>query len=169
MRHNIRVGGFAPTVPPACGLALIAALVSLAGCSGGRPPPNLGVAQGRLAPCPDSPNCVSSEAAIAEQRVAPLRYDGDAARARNRLLDALHGMDRARIARVADDYVHVEFRSAVFGFVDDMEFYFGTPGTVQVRSASRTGHYDFGVNRERIESISARFAAPSNPSGTTAR
>ncbi|MCK7502525.1 MAG: DUF1499 domain-containing protein [Comamonadaceae bacterium] len=97
------------------------------------------------------------------------RYDDDDARARARLLEVLNGMDRARIVQSTDDYVHVEFRSSVFGFVDDVEFYFSPPGTIQVRSASRTGYYDFGVNRERIETISARFATASNPSGTTAR
>lgn len=153
----------------ASGLAWVAVLAMTAGCSGGRPPASLGVTAGRLAPCPGSPNCVSSEAAVAEQRVAPLRYDGAAARARARLLEVLDGMDRARIVQSTDDYVHIEFRSAVFGFVDDVEFYFSPPGTIQVRSAARIGYYDFGVNRERIETISARFAAPSNPSGTTAR
>jgi uncharacterized protein (DUF1499 family) len=153
----------------ASGLALIAALVSLAGCSGGRPPPNLGVIAGRLAPCPASPNCVSSEAAVAGQRVAPLHYDGDAARAHARLLATLNGMERARVVRSADDYLHAEFRSAVFGFVDDVEFYFSPPGTIQARSASRTGHYDFGVNRERVETLRARFSAAPNAAGATAR
>ncbi|MFZ1642101.1 MAG: DUF1499 domain-containing protein [Candidatus Contendobacter sp.] len=148
-------------------LAWVVVLALTAGCSGGRPPTSLGVTAGRLAPCPGSPNCVSSEAAVAEQRVAPLRYDGNAARAR--LLDVLNGMERARIVQSTDDYLHAEFRSAVFGFVDDVEFYFHPPGTIQLRSASRTGYYDFGVNRERIETISARFATTSNPSGTTAR
>jgi uncharacterized protein (DUF1499 family) len=148
-------------------LAWVVVLALTAGCSGGRPPASLGVTAGRLAPCPGSPNCVSSEAAVAEQRVAPLRYDGNAARAW--LLDVLNGMDRARIVRSTDDYLHGQFRSAVFGFSDDVEFYFHPPGTIQVRSAARTGYYDFGVNRERIETFSARFATTSNPSWMTAR
>jgi uncharacterized protein (DUF1499 family) len=153
----------------ASGLAVVAVLALTTGCSGGRPPSSLGVTAGRLAPCPGSPNCVSSEAAAAEQRVEPLRYDGDAAQARARLLDVLNDMDRARIVQSTDDYVHVEFRSAVFGFVDDVEFYFSPPGTLQVRSASRTGYYDFGVNRERVETLRARFSTTSNVSGMTAR
>jgi uncharacterized protein (DUF1499 family) len=155
--------------PRASGFAVVAVLALTTGCSGGRPPASLGVTAGRLAPCPGSPNCVSSEAAGAEQRVEPLRYEGDAAQARARLLEVLNGMERARIVQSTDDYVHVEFRSAVFGFVDDVEFYFSPPGIIQVRSASRTGYYDFGVNRERIETISARFAATSNAAGMTAR
>ncbi len=150
-------------------LAWAAVLALTTGCSGGRPPQSPGVADGRLAPCPGSPNCVSSEAVAVEQRVEPLRYDGDAGRARARLLEVVNGMARARIVRSGDDYLHVEFRSAVFGFVDDVEFYFSLPGTIQVRSASRTGYYDFGVNRQRVETLRARFAAPYNPSGATAR
>ena len=78
-------------------------------------------------------------------------------------------MERARIVRSADDYLHAEFRSAVFGFVDDMEFYFSPPGTIEVRSASRTGYYDFGVNRERVEAVRARFASTPKAAGMTAR
>ncbi|HOW77583.1 MAG TPA: DUF1499 domain-containing protein [Candidatus Competibacteraceae bacterium] len=68
-----------------------------------------------------------------------------------------------------NQYLHVEFRSAVFGFVDDMEFYFSPPGTIQVRSASRTGYSDFGVNRERVETLRTRFSSTANSSGTTGR
>jgi uncharacterized protein (DUF1499 family) len=145
------------------GLVLTAGL-ALGGCSGGRPPSNLGVTEGRLAPCPASPNCVSSRADAAEQRVEPLRYDGDAAPARTRLLGVLNGMERVRIVQSGDAYIHAEFSSAVFGFVDDVEFQFGPPGVIQVRSASRTGYYDFGANRDRVEAIRARFDVPS---GTT--
>ncbi len=152
----------------ASGLAWIAVLALTAGCTGGRPPSSLGPTEGRLAPCPDSPNCVSSEATN-EQRVEPLRYDGDARRARARLLEVLNGMERMRAVESTDDCLRVEFRSAVFGFVDDVEFCFSAPGTIQVRSASRTGYYDFGVNRERVETLRARFAATSNGWGSTAR
>ena len=136
------------------------------GCSGGRPPLNLGVTEGRLTPCPSSPNCVSSRADAAAQRVEPLRYDGDAAQARTRLLSVLSGMERVRIVHSGDHYIHAEFRSAVLGFVDDMEFYFSPDGVIQVRSASRTGYYDFGVNRERVEAIRVRFDAASGTART---
>lgn len=77
------------------------------------------------------------------------------------MLEVLNGMDRVRIVRADADYLHAEFRSAVLGFVDDVEFLFDAPGVIQVRSASRTGYYDFGVNRERVETIRARFQAAS--------
>ena len=56
------------------------------------------------------------------------------------------------------DYLYAEYSSALFGFVDDVEFYF-PPEThiIHVRSASRLGHSDLGVNRKRIEAIRARL------------
>lgn len=136
-----------------CGGLTIIALLGCIGCSGGRPPLNLGVTEGRLAPCPDSANCVSSQATDTDRRVEPLRYEGDSSQARARLLEVLRGMERVQVQRADDDYLHAEFRSAMFGFVDDVEFYFSSPGAIQVRSASRTGYYDFGVNRKRVERI----------------
>lgn len=138
-----------------------AVLIMIQSCSGGRPPVNFGIHEGRLAPCPASPNCVSSEATATDQRVEPLRYAGDPALARARLLEVLNGMARVRLVQSTEDYLHTEVRSAVFGFVDDVEFYFNPPGMIQVRSASRTGYYDFGVNRERVETIRARFSTTS--------
>jgi uncharacterized protein (DUF1499 family) len=78
------------------------------------------------------------------------------------LLGVLNGMERGLIVQSGDAYIHAEFRSAAFGFVDDVEFQFGPPGVIQVRSASRTGYYDFGVNRERVEAIRAQFDVPSS-------
>ena len=141
------------------GRLIIVAALALSGCSGGRPPLNLGVTEGRLAPCPDSPNCVSSQAAHENQRIEPLRYTGDTAQARNRLLTVLNRMERVQIRQAGPEYLHAEFSSAWFGFVDDVEFQFDLPGVIQARSASRTGYYDFGVNRERVNAIRARFNA----------
>lgn len=140
------------------GFILLTVLTVIKGCSGGRPPVNLGIAEGRLAPCPASPHCVSSEATATDQRVEPLRYAGDPAPARARLREVLNGMAPVRIVQSTEDSLHAEFRSAVFGFVDDVEFSFNPPGMIQVRSASRTGYDDFGVNRERVETIRARFS-----------
>lgn len=140
------------------GLALVAALM-IGGCAGGSPPLNLGLSEGRLKPCPNSPNCVSSLAAAVGQRVEPLPYAGDAEKAQRRLLAVLNGMERVHIQRTDPGYIHAEFRSAIWGFVDDVEFQFEPSGVIQMRSASRLGYYDFGVNRERIEAIRVRFAA----------
>ncbi|CDH43708.1 DUF1499 domain-containing protein [Candidatus Contendibacter odensensis] len=142
------------------GRLVIVAALALNGCSGGRPPLNLGVTEGRLAPCPDSPNCVSSQAADENQRIEALRYTGDTTQARNRLLAVLNRMERVHLRQADADYLHAEFSSAWFGFIDDVEFQFNPPGVIQARSASRTGYYDFGVNRERVNAIRAQFDAP---------
>ena len=139
-------------------LTLLVAL-ALGGCSGGIAPANTGQNESRLAPCPASPNCVSSLASAESQRVEALRYSGDAAQAQSRLLSVLNGMERVHIVLVKEAYIHAEFRSALLGFVDDVEFLFTPPGAIQMRSASRLGYSDFGVNRERVEAIRARFAA----------
>ena len=133
--------------------------LTLVACSGGSPPVDPGIGDGPLPPCPASPNCVSSQAEAADQRVEPLRYSGEAPAAQAKLLTVLNGMARVKIVQSDPGRITAEFRSAVFGFVDDMTFRFGPPGLIQVRSASRSGYYDFGVNRERVESIRARFAA----------
>jgi uncharacterized protein (DUF1499 family) len=137
------------------GLVLVALLSA---CSGGSQRANTTLAEGQLAPCPESPNCVSSQARAESQRVDAMRHDGDGIQAQARLLRVLRGM--ARVTVIGDDasYVHAEFRSALLGFVDDVEFHFDPPGTIQVRSASRVGYSDFGVNRARVTAIRDRFA-----------
>lgn len=138
-------------------LGMLAAVL-LGGSSGGWG--QAGTASGgqELAPCPDSPNCVSSLAEVEAQRVAPIAYRGDRGRARARLVAVLGGMERVAITHDAGDTLRAEFRSAMFGFVDDVAFRFAPAGQIQVRSASRAGYYDFGVNRRRVETIRARFA-----------
>lgn len=143
----------------AAGLAALIGALAFGGCSGGAAPVNSGLIGQQLAPCPDTPNCVSSQADAASQRVEALRYSGDAAAAQNRLLNALKGMERVRIRHADANYIHAEFRSALFGFVDDVTLLFAAPGTIDVRSASRVGHSDFGVNRQRVETLRSRFAA----------
>ena len=135
-------------------------ITALSGCSGGQHPATIGLIERQLAPCPASPNCVSSQAGAENQRVEVLRYNEDRAQAQVRLLRVLKGMERVTVIRADATYVHVEFRSAFFGFVDDVEFHFDPPGVIQVRSASRVGYSDFGVNRARVAAIRERFATP---------
>ena len=114
---------------------------------------------GNLAPCPDTPNCVSSQAKNARHRIDPILFPGDSASAWSRLRKVIAEMKGARITEEATEYLHAEFRSAWFGFVDDVEFRMDeAAGKIDVRSASRTGYSDFGVNRRRVEEIRARFA-----------
>lgn len=125
-------------------------VVSLLACSGKRPS-NLGVSDTGLAPCPSSPNCVSSDASDADHRVEPfalLAAPDDAWRA---VREEVEGLPRTTIAQTTASYLHAECSSTVFGFVDDLELQLrASDGVVAVRSASRVGHSDLGVNRRRV-------------------
>lgn len=117
-----------------------------------------GINDGRLAPCPDRPNCVSSQATAATHAIAPLRYATTPELAMQRLQQVIHSMPRTRIVTVNDRYLHAEFTSAVLRFVDDVEFQFDTVNRlIHVRSASRVGYSDLGVNRKRVEIIRKAF------------
>jgi len=124
---------------------------------------------GELAACPDRPNCVSSLSDDKGHFIRPLTYEGSRAEATARLLSVLEQMRGAKIVSRTDTTIHAEFTSRVFGFVDDVDFRFDAADRrIDLRSASRVGYTDFGVNRKRIEEIRRRFqaAAPSAPSPT---
>lgn len=140
-------------------LALVLS-VALAGCSGDRPA-DMGVHQGRLKPCPETPNCVSSFDTDEEHHVEPLIFSPGPKEVFKRIHRALEKMERVRIVKEADNYLYAEFTSLLFRFVDDVEFYLDTStGTLHFRSASRIGRSDLGVNRERIETIKSYLAKP---------
>jgi len=111
-----------------------------------------------LKPCPSSPNCVSSLADDAPHRVPPLSWAGDLTHAKTRLRQAVLAAGDATFVVEADTYWHREFRSRWFRFVDDVEFLFDVENKlIHVRSASRVGYSDLGVNRRRVEKIRALF------------
>lgn len=133
----------------------------LTGC-GSSPPENLGLRDGRLAPCPDTPNCVSSFAPVSDatHRIEPLRYEGDRERARRILLELLRNREQESVTIVEtdEDYIRAEFRTPVMRFTDDIEFYLpASGGVIHLRSASRVGRSDLGTNRRRIESLRRDF------------
>jgi uncharacterized protein (DUF1499 family) len=122
----------------------------------GRRPNNLGVTEGRLAPPKRTPNCVSSQAdpADAVHYIAPIAFRGSADEAMAAAKDAVQSMERATIVREAPDYLYAEFKSRLLGYVDDLELHFDRgAGLFHVRSASRLGRRDFGVNRNRVEAL----------------
>jgi uncharacterized protein (DUF1499 family) len=120
----------------------------------------LGVKDGQLARCPSSPNCVSTQATDSKHSIEPMRYTSAQDAAMRKLIAVINSMPRTKIVKTSDDYLHAEFSSAVFRFVDDVEFLFNeSDKTIQFRSASRVGHSDFGVNRKRMEDIRQRFMA----------
>ena len=115
-------------------------------------------AAGRLAPCPRTPNCVSTEAPAGPRHMDPIPYTGPLAQARAKLLEVLRNHPRTKIVAEEADYLKAECRSEIFRFVDDVEFLFDDAAKrIHFRSASRLGRKDFGVNRKRMEEISAAF------------
>jgi len=129
------------------------------GCTGARPA-SLGIKDGKLAPCPSTPNCVSSQRTDREHAVEPLSFPGTVAEAHAGIKKIILSMKRSRIITETDSYIHAEFTSAVFRFVDDVEFQFDeSTKVIHVRSASRLGSSDLGVNRKRVEDIRARWKA----------
>jgi uncharacterized protein (DUF1499 family) len=127
----------------------------------GKRPDYLGVKDGRLARPKRTPNCVSSQAdaADAEHYIAPIAFKGSALEAIAAARKAVEGMPRATVIRSAGNYLYAEFRSRLLGFVDDVEFtYDEQAGVLHVRSASRLGRRDFGVNRARVEQLRGRIA-----------
>jgi uncharacterized protein (DUF1499 family) len=117
-----------------------------------------GATYDRLSPCPTSPNCVSSLSEDKSHYVDPLTYQATLEDSRQKLISVLNSMKRAEIVTAESNYIHATFKSAVFRFVDDVEFSFDDQRKIiDVRSASRTGYYDLGVNRKRVEEIRKRF------------
>lgn len=123
-----------------------------------REPDNLGVTNGRLAPCPDSPNCVSTFATDELHGIEPMAYAGETTVAQTALLTTLNNLPRITVITNEPAYIHAEARSALWGFVDDLEFTFDeTAGLIHFRSASRLGYGDMGVNRARMEALRVAY------------
>lgn len=148
-------------------LALAAALV-VAGQLGflsGKPPEGLGVHQGRLKPPSLTPNSVSSQAGLyadhpqrSYAEVAPFKYAGDGKAAMLRLAELLQGSERCVLVTREPAYLYAQCSTRWLKFTDDVEFYLDEAASViHVRSASRLGQKDLGVNRARVEALRARF------------
>ncbi len=121
-------------------------------------PDDLGAKEGRLAGCPDSPNCVSTAATDDEHSVAPLTFDGTAEEAMVRLKGVIESLPRTVVVTANESYLHAEFTTLIFRYTDDVEFQVNPEeNTIQIRSASRTGYSDLGANRARVEAIRTAF------------
>ena len=128
----------------------------------GIPPANIGINNGQLAVCPFTPNCVNSQAVVsdAEHSIKPIEIGGDPDQRMTDLKLAIKSMPRSVIIKETNNYLRAEFTSQLMGFVDDVEFYFDSDGkSIQVRSASRFGESDLGVNRQRIEEIRSKVTS----------
>ena len=134
---------------------ILSSSILFLGCSG--TVPQLGIEAGELKKCPESPNCVNSQAKDEEHSIEPIVLLGSPQEVKNVLESSINSFDNSKITFSDSSYIRAEFTSSIFRFVDDVEFYFPSEGegetTVHLRSASRLGHSDLGVNRERIEKI----------------
>ncbi|WP_218419364.1 DUF1499 domain-containing protein [Alteromonas lipotrueae] len=131
----------------------------LVGCS--TIPPELGVSGETLKDCPITPNCHSSMDKNA-QDIAPILFKGSRAQAKEKLVGIINSLPRTTIVEEQDNYLRVEFRSHLIGFVDDVEFLLsqkvGDRTQIDFRSASRLGISDLGVNKARMKKIKVLFA-----------
>ncbi|HEY9830544.1 MAG TPA: DUF1499 domain-containing protein [Stenomitos sp.] len=123
----------------------------------GTRPTNIGIqASGQLAACPSSPNCVNSQSQDAVHKIEPLTFDSTPTQAMADLKRVIQNLDRTTIITETENYLYAEFKSKLMGYVDDVEFLLDSSAKViHVRSASRLGQSDLGVNRKRIETIRA--------------
>lgn len=156
-----------------CGLLVlltVAAALVLAGQLGffaGQVPAKLGMVDGRFSPPSTTPNSVSSQAMLYPEHpqkdyasIAPLTYSGDGDLAIEKLAILLQKTERIRVITRGPDYIYAQCSTPLLQFTDDLEFWLDRRNSViQVRSASRLGHRDFGVNRARVEAIRARFSS----------
>ena len=119
----------------------------------GERPNNLGVKDGKLAACPGTPNCVNSQSNDAKSKIEPLPTKSIA-----EIKQVVQAMEGTSIIEETGNYLYAEFKSKLMGYVDDVEFYLDSEtNTVQVRSASRLGKSDLGVNRKRVEEIRSKL------------
>ena len=119
-------------------------------------PEGLGVTDGALMPCPSSPNCVSTQASSddTEHYAEPIVYTGDRMKTQLAIESFILSNGNAHLVTSTLGYVHFEIKSPLIGYIDDVEFYLpAADSVVHIRSASRVGYADFGVNRERVRQI----------------
>jgi uncharacterized protein (DUF1499 family) len=123
-------------------------------------PTNLGVKDGKLAPCANMPNCVSTQTVDPRHQIEPLHYSTSQSEAQATLSEVVRSMERAEIITEEPGYIYAEFRTKGMGYVDDVEFAFD-PETqiIHFRSSSRLPYSDWGVNRRRMEQIRAAYTA----------
>lgn len=119
-------------------------------------PQDLGVNEGLLLPCPDTPNCISSQADAADEEhyAEPILYKGGVKDAQLQVEQFFLAQPDTRVIESQLGYAHIVVDSPLFGFKDDVELYFPEADSVMhIRSASRVGYDDLGVNRERVRQI----------------
>lgn len=138
---------------------VISTLPGLGNTFAGHTPDNIGLKNGQLSPCPDTPNCVLSQNSDENHAIEPIPYQGDESQAQALLLKVLSVVPNTRIIEQTDHYIRTEFKTNLMGFIDDGEFYFSPDQKIiHVRSASRLGESDLQLNHRRIEQIRLAMA-----------
>jgi uncharacterized protein (DUF1499 family) len=138
-------------------LGLVAAFVGVGLFETFRVPDDLWIATRQFPACPSRPSCVSSVATSETHKIEPLRYAGDAAPARQKLEQVIRAMPLTSIESTTPEYLHAVFQTPAMRFHDDVELLVQPGGVIQVRSISRFGYGDHGVNRARVERIREAF------------
>ncbi len=150
---DTNANNYALFVAPSSGLLLGSIF---GGLFAGNRPDNLGNTDGQLQPCPNSPNCVSSQTDITDPQhaISPLSFTGSSDEAFAALVAIVKAQDNATVITEGADYLYAEFKTSLMGFVDDVEFVLNRDkNLIHVRSASRLGKSDLGLNRQRIETL----------------
>lgn len=115
-----------------------------------------------LAPCPNKMNCVNSQAETGRHAIPPFQIYGTPKACMERIGEVIRGMPRTKIVEETPDYIHALYTSKIFRFIDDVEFLYNPErNVIEVRSASRVGYGDLGVNRRRVETIRKGYLARS--------
>lgn len=123
----------------------------------------LGIADGCLRPCPGTPNCVNSEDQGKPSYIEPLSFKGPAEASWKKIAGVIQELG-GKIEIDEDGYIRARFMTPVFRFVDDVELRMDENNAViQVRSASRVGRSDLGLNRKRVNELRAKFSRASSP------
>lgn len=135
----------------------VSSMILLAGCSS-KTPDNLGYNDGQFAPCPDSPNCVSSQASDERHAIAPIKAHGSESKVMVDLTNTIEAMFGGKVVETDGPYLRAEFTSNVMRFTDDLECYYDEArGVIEIRSASRVGYSDLNANRNRVEELRKEF------------
>jgi len=114
----------------------------------------IGIIDGKFHPCPKSPNCVSTQSTDEKHRMEPIQYSSTVDEAKGKIKNIITSFKRTKLITETENYLHFEFRTATFKFVDDVEFYLDDKEKlIHFRSAARLGWSDMGVNRKRMGKI----------------
>jgi uncharacterized protein (DUF1499 family) len=136
-------------------LSIILTFLFLIDCSGKRPE-NLGIKDQKLTPCPETPNCVTSfvDSSDTIHYISAIPYSASLDSEKDKIKKICANLPRTNLVKETNNYLYYEFTSFLMRYVDDVEFYLDEKSKlIHVRSASRIGKGDMGVNRKRIEAI----------------